>query len=458
MKSPPINRTLGRLLGAALGTGQAPESAPMSAPVALTTPAPAPAARPAAARRRLKLWELPVRWHCPLIGTCLLPRDMRRLARQAGIDSAGMTEYELHTIVVSNCAERNALSERAQRLLDERYAADVQRFAKAHDDEAILALWRAAHDAGETAGALWAAWSHGATSEEAGARISGDIHMLSHQAGAGIRANLRQLDALRQENARLRGELLALRNDAAQSRREKDRLLEETRRKLSNAECRAALLGVRELELADARQAAREYATVYDRAQMLAQRVETIEERNAANARRAERLAQELNETRDSLAAAETALELVLGMDGDGEGGCAGVSGSSGCGRACPAEVRLTNRCVLCIGGRANLVDGYRRLVEAQGGRFLHHDGGLEESLHRIDAAVATADAVICQSGCVSHAAYWRLKEACKKLDKPCVFVKSPGVGSFARGLAALADDGGSGSPKRTSLISRLAN
>ncbi|MBI3094044.1 MAG: hypothetical protein HYY97_04155, partial [Rhodocyclales bacterium] len=35
---------------------------------------------------------------------------------------------------------------------------------------------------------------------------------------------------------------------------------------------------------------------------------------------------------------------------------------------------------------------------------------------------------------------YWRLKEACKKLGKPCVFVQSPGVGSFARSLSALAD------------------
>jgi hypothetical protein len=109
---------------------------------------------------------------------------------------------------------------------------------------------------------------------------------------------------------------------------------------------------------------------------------------------------------------------------------------------------------VLCIGGRTNLLDGYRRLVETQGGRFTHHDGGLEESLHRIDAAVATADAVICQSGCVSHAAYWRLKEACKKLDKPCIFVKSPGVGSFARGLAALTDE----SRTQTAQVARLAH
>ncbi|MDP1526937.1 MAG: DUF2325 domain-containing protein [Rhodocyclaceae bacterium] len=68
----------------------------------------------------------------------------------------------------------------------------------------------------------------------------------------------------------------------------------------------------------------------------------------------------------------------------------------------------------------------------------MHHDGGQEESLHRIDAVVSAADAVVCQAGCVSHTAYYRLKEACKKLGKPCVFVQSPGVGSFARGLAVL--------------------
>ena len=445
----PLNRTLGRLIGAAFDNAKTRAS--VLASKGTSESVLMPTTRPSAARRRMKLWELPSRWHCPLIGTCLTPQDMRRLARQAGIDSAGMSEYDLHTLVVSNCAERNALSERVQRLLDERFPADI---SKARDDAGILALWRAAYDSGETAGALWAAWSHAAMSEETGKAIYGDIHMLSHQVGAGIRTNLRQLDSLQQENLRLRSELDALRNDAAQSRREKDRLLEETQCRLADAERRAALLGVRELELAEARKAARNYSTVFDRATMLVHRVEVVEERNAANARRAEQLAQELNETQDNLVSVEAALELALGI-----GSCEGISGNSGCGRACPAETQLAGRCVLCIGGRTNLVDGYRRLVETQGGRFLHHDGGLEESLHRIDAAVATADAVVCQSGCVSHAAYWRLKEACKKLDKPCVFVKSPGVGSFARGLAALATDTNSGgSPNQATLIARLSS
>ena len=67
--------------------------------------------------------------------------------------------------------------------------------------------------------------------------------------------------------------------------------------------------------------------------------------------------------------------------------------------------------------------------------------GGRGKTLLRIYAAVPPADAVVCQAGCVSHAAYFRLKEACKKLGKPCVFVQSPGVGRFARGLAVLGGE-----------------
>ena len=72
---------------------------------------------------------------------------------------------------------------------------------------------------------------------------------------------------------------------------------------------------------------------------------------------------------------------------------------------------------------------------------FLHHDGGLEESLHRIDGVLAAADLVICQAGCISHNAYWRVKEQCKRTGKPCVFVKRSGVSSFGRVLANLRDE-----------------
>lgn len=334
----------------------------------------------ATTRRRKKLWELPTRCHCPLIGTCLPVTEMRKLATRAGFHERDMSDYTLHTAVVGSCDTRTEIAELVQRFFDKRYAAALARFGRARDEQAVLGLWREAVLSGnDIAGALWAAWGHADLSQEASKALYGDIHMLSHQAGAAVRADLRQLEQLKQENARLRDEAQALRIGLTGAQREKAKAIADLQRRLNEA------------------------------------------------------LARELNETQDSLAAAEAALEMALGI-----GNCDGVSGSPGCGRACPAEAALTGRCVLCIGGKTNLVDGYRRMVETQGGRFLHHDGGQEESLHRIDAVVSSADAVVCQSGCISHAAYYRLKEACKKLGKPCVFVQSPGVASFARSLVIL--------------------
>lgn len=383
-------------------------------------------------RRRRKVWELPARWHCPLIGTCLPVAEMRRLAKRAGVDGAEMSDYTLHTVIVGHCGEHGEVARRLQRFLDENFAAAVAKFGKAKGEAAVVALWREALAAGNAAGALWAAWSHPDLGEEAGKDIYGDIHMLSHQVGASARADLRRLTTLERDNARLGDEVAALRLGLGEAQRQRERDVASLEKRLAEAGERAARLSRNEQELAAARRSVAAYDTLRERAEALGRRAEALEERNAANARRAAAFENELAEAKAELAATAAALESALGF-------CDGVSGAGGCGRSCPAEAQLAGRCVLCIGGRTGSVDGYRRLVEASGGRFLHHDGGQEESLHRIDAIVAGADAVVCQAGCVSHAAYWRLKDACRKLGKPCVFLKSPGVTSFARGLAEVA-------------------
>jgi hypothetical protein len=90
---------------------------------------------------------------------------------------------------------------------------------------------------------------------------------------------------------------------------------------------------------------------------------------------------------------------------------------------------------VLCVGGRSHHVPLYRDLVERHGGRFTHHDGGIKDNPHRLDAQLAAADLVLCQSGCLNHNAYSRVKDHCKRSGKPCVYLDKPGAGSFARAL-----------------------
>ena len=42
------------------------------------------------------------------------------------------------------------------------------------------------------------------------------------------------------------------------------------------------------------------------------------------------------------------------------------------------------------------------------------------------DASLAAADLVICQTGCISHDAYWRVQDQCRRTGKPCILVDQP--------------------------------
>lgn len=94
---------------------------------------------------------------------------------------------------------------------------------------------------------------------------------------------------------------------------------------------------------------------------------------------------------------------------------------------------------MLCVGGLTGARNHYRAEIETRAGRFIHHDGGREDNLHRLTPMLATADIVICASGNISHNAYHLVKSTCKKLGKPCVLVKGTGIASFLDGLGSLA-------------------
>ena len=110
---------------------------------------------------------------------------------------------------------------------------------------------------------------------------------------------------------------------------------------------------------------------------------------------------------------------------------------------ACQEEQRLLGRTVLCVGGRVDAIPHFRSLVQLRDGEFMHHDGGKEENIGRLEAVISAADAVICQTGCISHNAYWRVKEQCKRTGKPCTFVGNPSLSSFLQGLDNLAQQKG---------------
>jgi hypothetical protein len=134
---------------------------------------------------------------------------------------------------------------------------------------------------------------------------------------------------------------------------------------------------------------------------------------------------------RDTLAAERDALERLMLVSENGEAACDGQCGD--------CENRAAGRCVLCVGGRTALLSQYRALAERLGIRLVHHDGGQEESLSRLPDLINGADAVLCPTDCVSHAAYYKLKQHCKRTGKPCLLFKGAGVSGFAVALARLS-------------------
>ncbi|CAB3632990.1 MAG: DUF2325 domain-containing protein [Achromobacter pulmonis] len=90
------------------------------------------------------------------------------------------------------------------------------------------------------------------------------------------------------------------------------------------------------------------------------------------------------------------------------------------------AATALREKSVLCVGEDAMALMLTRKVVEMAGGRYLGHCGGENADAETLEASLVAADLVICQTGCVSHGAYWRVKDHCTRTGKQCVLVDKP--------------------------------
>ncbi|MES2026726.1 MAG: DUF2325 domain-containing protein [Pseudomonadota bacterium] len=104
-----------------------------------------------------------------------------------------------------------------------------------------------------------------------------------------------------------------------------------------------------------------------------------------------------------------------------------------------PADLR--QKSVLCIGKNESSTTVAQLEVEKAGGHFLRHDGLDGGDDAALEASLLAADLVICQTGCISHNAYWRVHDHCKRTGKQCVLVNQPQAMYFVRAAAdQLAD------------------
>jgi hypothetical protein len=390
---------------------------------------------------RRKLWELPHKLHCPVIGTCLDFAQLQKLAQKAGYKwDAPISEYDLHVSFVGNAEEKNNLSVATHKALDKKYAGHVRRFAKAKTREQLGALWKQCVARGELPGAFWATVTHPRCDADLHTTAYEEVHMLSHQIGAGQRADLKRLTDSETELAALK--------------RDYDALYLRTQQQLVDRERRIHGLETTNLEQADEHR--RQSALIEELRKELDalkekgthEHISLMEQESKRQERELQLARQQSDHWQQVWQTAERRLAQLKSENEEKNAECAALErlltqydtscddcDTENC-RQCPD---LRGRIVLCVGGRNQLINHYRSLVSQCNGRFEHHDGGLEDNVQRLEAKLSSADAVVCAVDCVSHDAYYRLKRFCKRNRKTHVFLRSSGISSFARALENVA-------------------
>jgi hypothetical protein len=371
--------------------------------------------------RRRRLWELGAHAHCPVVGVCLPVAVLRKLAGRVLGGEVLAGDYELHVGAVADSKQRTPLAEALQRTLDERFAGALRQAAACKSIDA-LAHWWQQHSAGAgLPAALWAVITHPRCVPALEEDVLEQVHMRQHEAGHAERVDLQRLDALVRDNERLNDALrqagMRAAAQAAEHAREIEAARAEAVRLRGQLLARDALLG----KLQDELDAAQAHGAASLREQLRARGDELRTLQTALK-----RAHQQLQTTAARAVAAEPS--AAASHDDAAPAAAAHIT---------PAA--LSDRAVLCVGGRSSAVPLYRRLVEDCGARFVHHDGGDEDNVQRLQACLTAADLVICQAGCVSHDAYWRVKDHCKRTGTRCVFVDKPSAARLRRALASLA-------------------
>ena len=396
---------------------------------------------------RRRLWELWSGYHCSICGTCLSLAELRRIAGKARLRLLpGAAEYEIHGYFVKLAAEPGRGARSMQKLLDRKYRTAIERCRRIGSETELQAFWTASLDTGDVPGPYWALMTHPLASETLTLRAFSDVHMLSHLAGASNRGDIRRLNALEDERRTLSEALAAARRRLSENETELRRLAE--RRAAEAQTLKSRTRAAREVEgrLAEAETRIREleqgeaYRSVQARSAALATALEEAGRSSRAEMQRRTDLERALSELRSAhddtastireLRAECAALERMLHSDLQGTGDGASAPGAS---------IDLRGRRIAYVGGRAGLITHFRALIERLNGRFIHHDGGIDDSARRLARILGQADAVLCPVDCVSHGACLLAKQLCKRTAKPFVPLRSAGLSSFVTGLHRVA-------------------
>lgn len=375
----------------------------------------APSTQKSVSNKRIRLWEVPDNIHCSIVGTCASVQDLRKIAGKVGIEvSEQHADYEIHGHFVTETTKNSPFTRAFSKMLDNRYEGAVRKFGRTKSMPALAALWSDMRDRGQIAGAYWALMTHSHVPDSLRTIAFGEVHMLSHLAGASFRK--KTVEAV----------ILQDRLQEAEERTQKaNKALQET-------------IGERDAEIARLKDQVAELRAKVDTAPV-------VEPPSGSDrhARRSEKLSRALMSARVRAREAERTVETLqakIWQSRTRPAETARVTADApATSEAQPDIAIIAGMKVLYVGGRNGTLDRLRAVAAEYDADLRHHDGGLEDTPQRLDHILPSVDCVLCPVTCVSHDASIRAKRACQRLEKPFIPLKSASQACFREALETIA-------------------
>jgi hypothetical protein len=341
----------------------------------------------------------------------------------------GADEHELHCLGVMLASRPEAGAKHLQKALDRRHGLSIKKFARAKDENTLRQLWEESAQSGEIPGTYWALLTHPAATEALIKIAFQHVHMLSHLVGAANRADIRRLRQLEEENSALVEKVNRQQKQLRDGFTSRDRVIRQLHEMLGRqiagpSEQTSGLKTREEIEALEALTTViadlnRRLGQETTRRQRLEQRLSA----SAADLKQMEGAIRRAEDERDLARADLEAIEDQLGHL---------LEPSAGNGQT----LDLSGRTILYVGGRLHQIPQLRALVERTGARFLHHDGGKEQSASLLPGLVSRADVLYFPIDCVSHDAVATIKRLCRQLEKPYKPLRTASLAALMSTLA----------------------
>ena len=403
------------------------------------------------ASKRRNIWELSTHHHCSIVGTCLTIGEARAIGKKVGVRCPNQDDLDstIHSTLVRESATKNAVSNLLNKSLNKKHENSIRMFQKCNCAEEIKDLWKESFNVGNIPGPYWAALSHPKINFEVTNKIYSDVHMLSHLVGSSNRADIARLSELEFElaDALEKNKSLIVRNQEKLNKLRKE--IDINQRTIIKLERENSNLKVR-LFVESPSQSAEEINEEFSQGVLLSgencttliskheQSRPKVVSHNLRLLDDVERLNGEKQELQSKLECAQDELE---DLQAELHSANTFIQGFITKSDSNVLKCNLYGKCILYIGGRESNICRMCELVGKMNGRLIHHDGGREDSLAKLQGAISSADAVIFPVDCVSHSSALEAKKLCKKMVKPFMPIRSSSLSSLVSGLAEFKFD-----------------